>query len=1043
MAVHIRSIHFGKVHVVTIYSFSKLTNNQMIAFDPLHDVLLFDTSTRPAELLINGTDSGVQFSVGGKSIVLTGIILDDLGISSATSARNVQFVSPGTLLVGEGTTAQSGDLANIITGGAGDDALVGLGGNDVLSGGAGGDLMVGGFGDDTYKVDNAADVVTEENNSIAGAGIDIVEASVSYVLSNYVENLTLVGNTAIDGTGNMLNNILLGNAANNILDGKTGDDTMIGGEGNDTYFVDDTGDKVKETNSNPAQIDAVNSTISYILGANLENLTLIGTSGNVGVGNYLNNHVSGNSGANTLNGAFGADTLTGGDGNDIYIVDNVGDVVAETSNSATQIDMVASYLSYALGANVENLRLLGGADINGTGNAAHNVIYANIGNNVLDGQGGSDTASYASLNLETLLADSIRTKTLTESVWNTGVTVDLNITGVQDTQGSGLDRLIGIENLTGSGFNDELTGNAGANILDGGGGADVLTGGKGNDTYVVDGADVVVELNGAIDGIDTVQSSVSYRLTANVEYLTLTGSADYGIGNNLDNRLTGNSGANFLDGRAGADKMDGGSGNDVFVVDNLGDEITDSSGYDLVMSYINLTLGSTVEELRLMGTNALNGAGNTLNNAIGANIADNVMNGGADVLVSGFRGDTLSYEFGATSGITFDLEITTAQATGGSGTDTAINFEHLIGSYYDDFLSGNGGANQLDGLGGIDTISYKNANGPVNIDLALQTAVTLGVTDVVKNFENILGSSFDDAMTGDLAANSFNGGTGSDTVTYQNVKLDEGGVVVSLAIVGAQNTQASGFDTYVSIENLTGSVNNDVLTGNAQANKLDGSSGDDTLKGADGNDALTGGLGNDLIDGGLGQDRALFIGAQAAVVNLSLTRVQNTGYGLDKLASIENVTSGDGDDVLIGNGLANSLIAGFGNDTVNGGAGNDMIYGEAGDDSLTGGTGADAFVFDTAFGVGNIDRITDYSVADDTIQLENAVFIGLANGALAAGAFVANTTGVAGDASDRLIYEKDTGILYFDADGTGVIAAVQFAVLNTGLAVTSADFFVI
>ena len=226
----------------------------------------------------------------------------------------------------------------------------------------------------------------------------------------------------------------------------------------------------------------------------------------------------------------------------------------------------------------------------------------------------------------------------------------------------------------------------------------------------------------------------------------------------------------------------------------------------------------------------------------------------------------------------------------------------------------------------------------------------------------------------------------------------------------------------------------DTLYGGAGNDTILGDPGNDSLLGGDGNDALVGGLGNDLLDGGAGVDRAYFTGTAAAAVNLNLTAAQNTGYGLDTLISIEHVTSGNGNDRLTGNALANSLSAGLGNDALNGGAGNDL---------LVGGIGSDAFVFNTALSAGNIDRITDFSVVDDTIRLENAIFTGLANGVLTAAAFVANATGLAGDASDRIIFETDTGNLFFDADGTGAAARVQFAHLNAGLALTNADFLVI
>ena len=1028
---------------MTTYNFSTLTNNQTIVFNPLVDILLFDTTTRPAELLINGTASGVQFSVGGKSIVLSGITLDDLGTQGATLTNNVQFVSPGTLVVGEGTTAQNGDLANLITGQGGDDALLGLGGNDTLDGGSGRDLMAGFAGDDLYKVDDVADVVTEESST---GGTDRVEAVVSYTLTNNVENLSLLGTSAINGTGNTLANILLGNANANVLDGKTGADLMIAGDGNDSYFVDNIGDIVRETNSSATQIDTVNSSISFTLGANFENLTLILTSSIAGKGNFRDNQIIGNAGANTLNGAYGADTMTGGDGNDTYIVDNIGDQVSEISNSLTQIDLVASSLSYTLGANLENLRLLGAANIDATGNGLNNTLYANAGNNIINGSLGTDTASYATVSLQTLGGSSLTALTVTSSVTTAGVSVNLSLAGVQDTQGSGFDQLISIENLTGSQFNDELTGTIGANILDGGTGADVLTGGKGSDTYVVDGADEVIELNGNSDGLDLVLSSVSYRLAANVEYLTLTGSAANGIGNNLDNQLVGNSGANFLDGRAGADKMDGGSGNDTFVVDNLGDEITDSSGTDLVMSYVNQTLGNTVENLRLMGINALNGNGNGLNNVVWANIGDNVVDGGNDTLVAGFRGDTLSYEYGATGGITLDLSVTAAQATGGSGTDTVSNFEHLTGSTYDDLLSGTDAANSLDGSSGVDTVSYESALAGVTVDLTLQTAITGLVTDTVRNFENIIGSGFDDLLVGDLAANVFDGSGGiaggNDTVSYRNVKLDEGGVAANLALIGPQNTLASGYDSFISIENLTGSLNDDSLTGDAGANILDGSDGNDSLTGAGGADKLNGGQGNDLLKGGIGSDLAFYLGTLAATVNLSLGGAQLTGYGLDTLLSVENLTSGSGNDSLTGDAAANTFISGLGLDTLSGNGGDDVLHGGLANDRLTGGIGLDTFVFDTELAADNIDRITDFTVVDDVIRLEDEVFTALAAGALTAAAFVANASGAALDISDRIIYETGTGNLFYDSDGTGAAVAVRFAVLNAGLALTHADFLV-
>ena len=129
---------------------------------------------------------------------------------------------------------------------------------------------------------------------------------------------------------------------------------------------------------------------------------------------------------------------------------------------------------------------------------------------------------------------------------------------------------------------------------------------------------------------------------------------------------------------------------------------------------------------------------------------------------------------------------------------------------------------------------------------------------------------------------------------------------------------------------------------------------------------------------------------------------------------------------------------------LNGGTGNDTLVGGTGNDTLVGGLGgADTFVFNTFLDAWNVDRITDLNVVADTVQLANAIFIGLANGELIAAAFMANATGLAGDASDRIIYETTTGNLFFDADGTGAGSRVQFAVINPGLSLTNADFFVV
>jgi Ca2+-binding RTX toxin-like protein len=227
-----------------------------------------------------------------------------------------------------------------LLGGKGNDKLDGGAGNDTLDGGIGKDKMTGGKGNDTFIVDNAGDKVIEK----AGQGTDQVLSSVTHTLAANIENLTLTGTSAIDGTGNALNNVITGNAAGNILDGGFGADHMFGGAGDDIYIVDNAGD----TESDSAGFDEARSSVTHTLGAGVENLTLTGTDAIDGTGNAQDNLLSGNSEMNALNGGDGNDTLIGGDGND-SLQGGAGNDILNPGAGVDSIDGGAGefdYLSY-------------------------------------------------------------------------------------------------------------------------------------------------------------------------------------------------------------------------------------------------------------------------------------------------------------------------------------------------------------------------------------------------------------------------------------------------------------------------------------------------------------------------------------------------------------------------------------------------------------------------------------------------------------------------------------------------------------------------
>lgn len=393
---------------------------------------------------------------------------------------------------------------DVILGGGGADILLAGDGADYLDGGAARDSMAGGNGDDWYIVDASGDKIIEMEND----GNDSVQSSVSFILSANVENLYLVGDDNINGTGNALNNLLVGNAANNILNGGLGADTLIGGQGNDIYWVDDPGDTITELADQG--VDTIKASASYQLGANLENLVLLAGFGDLNAtGNDLDNSLTGNEGNNLLIGGSGRDKLLGGDGDDTYLVN--------LSSDGSLEDLVSE--------------------------------IANAGTDTLIVLGQQNLASAATLRLGGYLEN-----------------FDISQTG---------DTLL---NITGNSLANTLTGNDAANIVhDGGVGAgDIMLGGLGDDSYIVNNSgDQIVEVLG--EGTDQVNSSVDFTLAAHVENLLLTGVAEIGgTGNDLNNTLTGNIKANQLSGgdgndiligKAGNDFLTGGAGADIFWFD--------------------------------------------------------------------------------------------------------------------------------------------------------------------------------------------------------------------------------------------------------------------------------------------------------------------------------------------------------------------------------------------------------------------------------------------------------------------------------------------
>lgn len=669
---------------------------------------------------------------------------------------------------------------------------------------------------------------------------------------------------------------------------------------------------------------------------------------------------------------------------------------------------VNSAVSYALATNELDLTLVGNLSIQGTGNEFDNVLVGNSAANRLYGNAGDDTL-IGLAGADTLLGQDGNDVYIVDAFdviseeLNGGVDrveasfsyslqkhfENLTLSGNNAISGKGnqLDNM-----LVGNSAANAISGESGHDTLNGGLGIDTLAGGSGNDTYLVyDNQDIIIENKDM--GTDTVISSESYRLGVNVENLTLSGSTNLNAtGNLLNNALVGNSGNNVLDGVSGRDTMSGGDGNDTYFTNGLDtmSELADE-GNDTVFSTVNHLLFENIENLTLTGTKNLSGIGNTSNNIITGNSGNNFLNGAAgyDTLVGGRGDDVFISDGGDTIVESFGEGVDLVMAS--STFILAANIENLIltgdlnifgiGNTLDNQITGNSGSNVLDGLSGRDTLMGGLGDDTYLVD-GLDTVVELA-------------------------------GGGVDTV-LSAISYKLGANVENLALSGSSNIHA------------TGNALNNILIGNSGNNILNGDTGRDTLAGGVGDDVYhTNGL-DVIIEGASGGIDHVF----SSVGHSLFDNVENlTLVGTANL----NGTGNTLDNLINGNSGMNFLVGGVGDDTLNGGLGSD---------TLSGGAGEDVFVFAATVGTAVFDNISDFDVTSDAMWLSRAVFSSLGLGELDRSAFASNSSGRATDASDRVIYEVDTGKLFYDADGSGVKSGVLFAQLAPELDLVAEHFFV-
>ncbi|SHN29960.1 Ca2+-binding protein, RTX toxin-related [Rhizobacter sp. OV335] len=911
--------------------------------------------------VIEAADEGHDTVYSALSLTLSNNV-EDLVLQAGSAA-----LSAGGNALDNALTGNDND--NLLSGLAGADTLIGAAGNDTLDGGSGSDAMSGGQGNDLYLVDAATDAVTELN----AEGDDTVVASVDFTLGDNVETLMLTG-TAVAGTGNALANTINGNAQDNLLDGQGGDDLLQGGAGNDLLvggsgvdlLVGGTGDDLYDVDRSDDQVveqsgegnDTVQSSVSYVLGANLENLVLTGFSSVDATGNELANQLTGNGGSNLLDGGAGIDTMAGGDGDDTYVLDSAADQVIELADEGS--DTVVVGFSYATGNNIENVRLSGSANLDATGDAGDNVLEGNAGNNLLTGGGGSDLLIGGDGD-DTYIVDSEDdgvveaagegTDTVVRSydsffILNDGVE-NLTLTGtVERGNGNDLDNLIignaSDNNLLGLDGDDTLIGGAGNDALFGSEGADSLVGGSGDDYYEVDDAgDILVEGTG--EGDDFIRSSVSWTLGANFERVALTGSDNLNVtGNALANGLWGNTGNNTLTGGQGNDFLFGDAGNDVYVY-NRGD------GQDSVDN-----------------TDAL-GATDTLR--FGATITDN---------------DVLAFQSGAN--LFFKVK----------GSSDQVGFIN----YY----AGNSVVNGVTQDHKIDRIEF--SNGVVWDQAMIQTVVDRANNNhspTVNTFLPTLSAKAGSVFSYAVPLNTITDPDVWDSVTYR-ISMQDGSAVpawlsfdpVTRTMSGTPGTGNVGSLQFVlwGTDNYNFSAGEFVTLNVGPANRapvVNAALADKTAaQGAPLSFALPASSFTDadadalaytatLADGSalpgwlsFNAGTRTFSGTPPTIgtvsVKVTATDTSNASASdvFDIAVSLQNL-------VLTGTANADTLAGGTGNDSLNGAGGNDTLIGNAGNDTLNGGTGNDSMTGGTGDDTYVIDSTTDVIVEAlnegiDTVQ---------------------------------------------------------------------------
>jgi Ca2+-binding RTX toxin-like protein len=883
--------------------------------------------------------------------------------------------------------------------------------------------------------------------------------------------LVLTGFGAVDGTGNGLDNRIVGNSGPNRLDGRRGSDTLEGGDGDDTYTVDTPSDRVIEQAEGGS--DTVRAGLSWTLEEQVEALVLTGAGPLSGTGNTLSNRLTGNDDDNTLDGVAGRDTLAGRGGNDTYLVDAPGERVLEAAGGG--LDTVFASLSFALPAEVEDLILTGAGPTAGTGNGLPNRITGNSGHNTLDGSRGVDTLLGGEGD-DLYVVDSPDDRVVERAEGGTDTvraSVSVTLPGhVENLVLIGTGALSG----TGNALANMLSGNGGRNLLTGGRGNDSLVGGDGTDTaafsgstagYRVSHSGTSVQISDrdpsdGTDGTDTLREMETLRF-ADRDLTLVPGTGELRVNPVTDGAQLAPSVAALADGgfvvgwetayqqgvnwglyarhydtrgipEETAIRLDPAGSSHPWQVDLTG--LPDGGFLATWTTLGEDELGWTVVARRfdpsgtaLGGTFQVNsGAGGDQLDPRAATLAD-----GGFVLAwtshdqdGEFRG-VYAHRYGS-DGLPVGAELQVNTCTADSQFAPSVaglgdgGFVVVWTSYGQDGSAGGVYGRRFDAIGSAPGGEFR-----VNTATAGQqdAPAAAGVAD--GGFVVAWASDSQDGGTPGLFARRFNAQgdplgpqfrVNTRTDGHQDdpdiAALPGGGFVVTWT---AYRPDGTGFDVFLRRYDADGTP----VTGEVTANTHPPGTQDKPCLAALNDGGFVAAWTSDEQDG---SGDGVYAQAFGPDGHARLPELRGT-------PADDVIQAGGGDQALSGLAGDDSLVGGAGADSLAGGPGADTLAGGAGADTLVGGRDADRFVFDTPPGPARTaDTLPDFRPGQDLIELHSAAFPAFAGQ-------VGDRVGL----GPHLAYDRVAGDLSYDADGAGPGAGVLLARLEPGL-VLGADFLI-